>query len=134
MSSGKSTYLANKLLDGILSQQTFPSLATVYLALYTATPGAGGGGTEVSGGSYARKSVTADLTQWPAASGGVKSNANAQAFVTATGSWGVILGMAIMDAATVGNELYFGDLTASKTVGSGDTAQFNAAGIAVTET
>jgi hypothetical protein len=135
MASGKGTYWANKALDLALSQTAYAGVASVFLALYTAAPGAANAsGTEVTGGSYARKSVTNNATEWPAASAGSKSNANAQAFVTATADWGVVLAMAIYDALTTGNELYYGTLTASKTVSNGDTAQFNAAAIVVTET
>jgi hypothetical protein len=135
MASGKGTYWANKLLDLALGAQAFTGPATVYLALYTASPNAANAsGTEVTGGSYVRKSVSGTLAEWPAASGGVKSNANLQAFVTASATWGTIVSAAIYDASSAGNELYFGDVTVSKTVGSGDTVQFNAASISITET
>ena len=41
---------ADDILDGLL--------ATCYVALYTDTPGDAGGGTEVSGGGYARLPAT----------------------------------------------------------------------------
>jgi len=41
---------ANDILDALL--------ATVYVALYTTTPGDAGGGVEVSGGSYAREAAS----------------------------------------------------------------------------
>lgn len=135
MASGKGTYWANKLLDLILGANAFTAPATVYLALYTAAPNAtSGSGTEVTGGAYVRKSVTNNATEWPNAVGGVKSNANPQAFVTATADWGIVLAAAIYDASSAGNELYFGALTQNKTVSNGDTAQFNASAISITET
>lgn len=54
----KSTYLDNALLNAVLVNTAYTSPATVYVALYTATPGPSGGGTEVSGGSYARTACT----------------------------------------------------------------------------
>lgn len=135
MASGKGTYWANKLLDLILGAQAFTGPANVYLALYTVAPtAASASGTEVTGGSYARKLVAGTLAEWPLAVAGVKSNANAQTFATASADWGVIVAEAIYDALTVGNELYFGALTQNKTVSNGDTATNNAASIAITET
>ena len=37
-------------------------LAAIYLALFTAMPSDSGGGTEVSGGSYARVAITNNAT------------------------------------------------------------------------
>jgi hypothetical protein len=134
MPSGKGTYWANKALDEALGGVDFTPPPTLYIALYTAAPSAGGGGTEVSGGSYARVAVTNDLTHWPSASGGSKSNALTITFPTATADWGTVVAVAIMDASSGGNELYFGSLTQSKVVSNGDTAQFAASALTVTET
>ncbi len=50
---------------------------TWYIALFTTMPAAdGSGGVEATFSGYARAAVANDLTQWPAASGGAKSNAN----------------------------------------------------------
>jgi hypothetical protein len=137
MASGKATYWANKLLDLICGGSAFSAPASSFMALYTVAPGAGGGGTEASGGSYARASNTNNSTTWPAASSGVKSNGVAFTFTTATADWSSgsnMVAAALMDALTVGNELYFGSLTANKPVLNGDTAQFAASAISITET
>lgn len=133
MASGKSTFSANTWLDEVLGGSDYTPASTVYVALYTVTPGANGGGTEVSGGSYARVAVTNNSTNWPAASGGVKANGAAITFPTASASWGTVTGFALMDAASGGNELYFGDLTLSKVVSSGDTASFAIGALSITE-
>jgi hypothetical protein len=134
MSSGKGTYWANTALDEVLGGVNFTPPATVYAALFTAAPSAGGGGTEVTGGSYARVPITNDLTHWPAASGGSKVNGLTITFPTASADWGTVVAVALFDASTSGNELYFGTLTLSKVVSNGDTAQFAASALAVTET
>ncbi len=58
MAGGKRTTYANDLLLAATGQATTilstTPLAHVYLALYTVTPSAAGGGTECSGGGYAR--------------------------------------------------------------------------------
>lgn len=101
--------------------------ATVEIALYTVAPTASGGGTEVSGGSYARQAVTFD-----APSNGVTQNSSLVTFPTATLSWGIVVAAAIHDQGS-GNMLYFGNLTASKTIDPGDTASFAAGTLSITE-
>lgn len=124
-----SYFLANELLDHILNSANYPTLGTnIYVALFTTTPGRDGtGGTEVSGGSYARENVTS----WDAPSNGVTANTSLQEYPTATADWGTIVGAGIYDAATVGNLLWVGNLTASKDVYSGDLFQFAAGAIDV---
>lgn len=130
---GKSDYLENELLDHVLGGGDYSRPATVYIALYTTAPTDAGGGVEVSGGSYARKSVTNNDTEWPAAAGGLKSNANVIEFVEATGDWGTIVACAIFDAVTSGNMLYWGNLSAPKVISSGSTARFLADELDITE-
>jgi len=128
--AGKSDYLENKVLEAAVGKTAFGTI-TAYVGLYTATPSDAGGGTEVSGGSYARKSTAA--ADWAAASGGSISNANAISFTTPTGSWGTVTHFGVFDAATVGNLLYWGALTASKTIGTGDPVSFAAGALVITE-
>jgi hypothetical protein len=126
MAGSKSDYLENKLLDHVLGNTAYTAPSTVYVALFTANPSDSGGGTEVTGGSYARVSVTNNTTNWPNASSGSKSNGTAITFPTATANWGTVVASGVLDASTAGNFLWWADLTASKTVNSGDTLVFNA--------
>lgn len=116
-----SDYLENKVLDHVTGKTSYTK-PTSYVALYTAAPSDAGGGTEVSGGSYAR--VATAGADWNAASSGSVSNAAALTFPTASGSWGTVTHFGLFDASTTGNLLAWGSLTTSKSVGSGDTAQF----------
>jgi hypothetical protein len=141
-----SNYLENHFWDWCLRGQTFTPPATTYVALYTAAPTAAGGGTEVSGGSYARVAVTGSLANWAGTQGagttaastgtsGTTSNNNAITFPTPTATWGSIVAVGILDAATAGNLLFFGNLTQAKNVNSGDPAPlFNAAALSLTMT
>jgi hypothetical protein len=97
-------------------------MPSVWIALFTAAPSDTGGGTEATGGSYARKSTAG--ADWAAASGGATSNANAITFVTPTGSWGTITHFALMDASTAGNMLAWAPLTTPQAVGTGNTVSF----------
>jgi len=133
MAGSKSDFLELELLDHVLGNAAYSAPATVYIALYTVAPTDAGGGTEVTGGSYVRKSVTNNDTNWPAASGGAKSNGTEITFVEATASWGEVVAFGIFDAESAGNLLYWADLTANKTIDSGDTAKFAVGDLEITE-
>lgn len=87
---------------------------TLFLALFTTMPADdGSGGVEVSGGAYARVSVTNNNTNFPAASAGnpsVKNLAVSQSFVQATTTWGVVKGIGWFDASSAGNLRWAQDL------------------------
>jgi len=117
-----SNYLENKILDHSLRGTNYPTPGTsVYVALFTdaTSQNDANGGTEVStsGTAYVRQQVSA----WAAPTSGSTSNSNTINFPTATGQWGNIRYVGIMDAATGGNLLFWGQLTADKDVGVGDT-------------
>ena len=110
-----STYLENALINATLRNTTYTSVATVYVSLWTSDPTDAGSGTEVSGGSYARTSVT-----FGAPSSGVSLNSADVTFPTATGSWGTVGWIGINDAATSGNLLYHTPLDVAKAITTGD--------------
>lgn len=127
MASGKSNYLANAILNAVLGGPAFTLPTTVYIALSTAAWSASATGSamsEVNGGAYGRIAVTNNTTNFPSASGQSKSNGTVQTYAAATANWGTVLSFYIIDAASGGNCLYGGDLTASRTVSIGDTASF----------
>jgi hypothetical protein len=109
-----SNYLENKVLDHVFGGSAYTAPSTLYVGLFTSDPGEAGGGTEVSGGSYARQTITFTVT------GSQASSSAAVEFPTATASWGTITHAAVYDAASAGNLLAYGALTASKTIDSGD--------------
>lgn len=121
-----SDYLENKLLDHTLSATVFTTAATVYCALFTAAPSDAGGGTEATGGGYARVAITNNATNFPLASGGSKSNGTAIDFGTFTADLGTITHVAIIDAAAAGNYYFWGALDASRIVKNGDSFKFSA--------
>ena len=123
---GASNTYENKHLDAMLGSGYASSIfpATVYIALFTATPNDTGGGTEVSGGSYARVAVVNNGTNWPAASGGQKSNGAAITFPTATAGWGNCTHWGFYDASTAGTLGHYGALTSALNVLSGMTPTF----------
>lgn len=128
-----SDYLETLLLNLIFRTQTATKPAAIYIALFTAAPSDSGGGTEVTGGSYARTQVTQADANWNAPGvGGLTDNVAAITFPTATANWGTVTHVGIFDASTAGNLLFHGALTASKVVNSGDTFKFNAGDLDIT--
>jgi hypothetical protein len=128
-----SDYAENKIIDWLLRGQTFTPPATVYVGLLTAAPSDTGGGTEVTGGAYARVAVTSSLANWAgtqaaastvASTGtsGTTSNNATITFPAPTANWGVATHVGIYDASTAGNLLIWGALSASKTINNGDSA------------
>lgn len=109
-----SNYLENKVLDHVFGGTAYTAPTTLYVGLFTSDPGETGSGTEVSGGSYARQTITFTVT------GSQASSSAAVEFPTATASWGTITYAAVYDAVSGGNLLASGALTTSKTIDSGD--------------
>ena len=110
---------ANAILDELYGSGT---PATLYFALFTAAPAADGtGGTEVTGGSYARAAMTNNATNFPAASGGQKSNGTGISWATASALWGTVTHLVVFDALSGGNRYDFGPLDAPRTINNGDT-------------
>ena len=124
-------YLENELLDHVFGGGDFTRPGTLYIGAFTVAPTDSGGGTEVTGGSYARKAVTNDATEFPAASGGAKSNGNAIEFVEATANWGSVVAIGIFDAVTAGNMLAWDDFT-GVTINTNDTLRIKAGDLDIT--
>lgn len=124
--AGFSNFLETEILDHVFGGNAYTAPATLYLALYTATPSDTGGGTEVSGGSYARQTVAFTVT------GDTASNTSAVEFPTATANWGTITQVGVFDASTAGNLLAYADLSASKIIESGDVLRVPAGDLDIT--
>jgi hypothetical protein len=116
MAGSFTDYLEDKILKHVFTNVAYTSPTTVYVGLFTVAPTDVGGGTEVSGSGYARKSATFTVS----GTGTLASNSAAIDFDAATGSWGTIVAIAVFDALTTGNMLAFADLTTSKTIATGD--------------
>jgi len=122
-----SNHLENAIINATLRNTAYTSPAAVYVGLYTSDPGEGNTGTEVSGGSYARTAVT-----FGAPSNGVSTNSASVTFPTATGTWGTVTHVGILDATTSGNLLYYTALDASKSIASGDVFTISTGNLSVT--
>jgi len=113
--SAMSDYLENEILDHILGTGAYTMPATVYVGLSTGSFNDDNSGTELTGNNYARESIS-----FGAAASGTASNSAAVEFNAATGSWGTVSHFGLFDAASSGNLLIHGALTASKVIETGD--------------
>jgi hypothetical protein len=131
--STKTDYLENKIIDHVFRGTSFTAPTQLWVGLFTAAPSDTGGGTEVTGGSYARatpgangvatwKSTNGTTSGASSGTGGQTSNPSALTFPAPTANWGTVSHFAIFDASTAGNMLYWAPLTTSKTVNNGDAA------------
>jgi hypothetical protein len=126
--SAASNYLENKILDHVLTATAYSQPSTRYLALFTANTGleSNSPSAEVSGGSYARQAIT-----FAAASSGASASNATVTFPAASASWGTITHIAVMDASSSGNVLFWGAVTTSKTIDSGDTFQVTSGNLTI---
>lgn len=145
-------FLENKLLDFLFRGQALglggstaaagSGPTNLYVGLLTAAPTDGTAGTEVSGGSYARVTVSSALANWAgtqsagsttasSGTGGSTSNNGTVTFPTATGSWGTVTHFGIYDASSAGNLLIYGALGSSQVVNTGGTPSFAAGQLTV---
>ena len=121
-----SNFLETEILDHVFGGSAYTAPTTKYLALYTATPGETGGGTEVSGTAYVRKAVAFTT------SGNTTSNTSAVEYPTAGASWGTVTSVGVFDAATSGNLMAYATLSSSKAIDTGDVFRVPAADLDIT--
>jgi len=125
-----SDFLEGELRKHVFRTGSYTKPTVLAVALYTAAPGDAGGGTEVTGGSYARVQRYPLDANWTAASAtdGLTDNAAALTFPAPTANWGLCTHTAVLDATAAGNFLFHGALTVAKTINNGDPAPFFAIG------
>lgn len=135
--SAASNYLENKVLDHVLTATAYTQPAARYLALFTNTSGSAATNLEAgtltdevstSGTAYARQAVT-----FAAASSGSSATNATVTFPTATANFGTITHVAVMDSDVEGsgNVLFYGAVTTSKTIETGDTFQVSSGNLTV---
>lgn len=130
-------FAENKIADALVRGQALGAPATWHIGLDTVACTEAGGGTEVSGGSYAMAPLAASLANWvgtqsagstTASSGasGTTSNSAAINFPTPSANWGTVVSIRWWDAASGGNAWVCTPLTVSKTINTGDSVSFPA--------
>jgi hypothetical protein len=122
------TYGENAALDAILGAS---APATVYVCFYSAAPTKAGGGTEIT--NLARKAVTNNSTNFPGASGGVKTTGGSDIVTAAaSGACAQATHAGIHAHITNDNLIAWGPVTTPFTAGVGDTAKIAIGGLTIT--
>lgn len=117
----------SQALKFLLAQSPTAPTSPFKLALFTSDPTeTGAAGTEVSGGSYARQTIT-----FAAESGGASSNSAQIDFPAATAGWGTITHIGIYDSAGTPVMFWYAPLSASVTIATTDIFRVNAGDITV---
>ena len=127
--AGFSDYLEDKVLDHVFGGNAYTAPSTLYVALYTVAPSDTGGGTEVSGGAYARQTATFTVS---GTNPTTATNSAAIEYPTATANYGTVVACGVFDAASSGNLLAYANLTNSNTVESGDIFRFTSGDLDIT--
>jgi hypothetical protein len=133
--SAASNTLETELIKHLFRTGSYTKPSVLHVALYTAAPGEAGGGTEVSGGSYARVQRDPLDANWAAVSAGNGQTSNVAdiTYPAPTANWGTVTHMAIHDHATLDQVLVYGALTNSRVINNGDAApKFAASALVIT--
>ena len=127
--AGLTNFGEDLVLDWLFTTGAATRPTSWYVSLYTVAPTESTGGTEVSGGSYARVSTSFTVSGTAPTQA---SNTAAVEFAECTASWGTVVAAGIMDASTSGNLIAFANLTTSKAIDTGDVLRFNAGALDIT--
>lgn len=114
--------IENQLLDALVGTTAYTVTTPVKLALVTVNGNDASAGTEVTGGSYARQTIT-----FGAAASGSITNSGTISFTGMPSC--TVVGIELYDSAGSPKRLAYGALTASRTVTAGDTVQFSASSV-----
>lgn len=137
MASGFANASANTFLNQVLRSASALAPASIAIALATSAPtdaSTGASFNEVANSNnYARVSVNPGTGNWNAGSGGLATNINAITFPTASGSWGTVTHIVILDTATYGSGaiLWWGAATTSFAVAASTTYTIPATSLSV---
>lgn len=131
----KTYAFANIVADYFAGNATPPSNTQWQISLWTASPTPSGsapgfGGTEVTGGSYARQTFTNNAGAFTTVSNGAKSNQNVITFPTATAGWGAVVALGIHNQS--GTLWAYVGIT-PRTIDAGDTVSIAANQLTITE-
>jgi hypothetical protein len=140
MAGSASTYLEGAVLGHTLgfAAMTMPTGVFVALCAASPSPTAGTGGTEVTGGAYARQGAVFAITGTP----NIAANTATLEFPIATTNWGTIGFFEVWSALSGGNRLYWGPLVdpsdgvtpITRNILSGDIVRLSAGAVQIQAT
>lgn len=106
-----SNYLENKILNHIANKEVYTAPEKCYMALLTSSSTDETIGEEVVALDYSRKPIVFETS-----TEGILTNSTDIVFDIASENWGTLTSVAIYDAETDGNPLFYADLTAPQEV------------------
>ena len=116
-------------IKAMLGIGSMPSARTaLYVALYTSDPTINNTGAEVTGGSYARKSLTVDSDS---DADGVVRNTTALSWTNMPAV--TVTHFAVLDALTAGNPIMYDSLPIPAQFSAGDSYQIDANALILSE-
>lgn len=122
-------FLENKVLEHVFEGTSYTAPTTIYVGAFTAAPSDTGGGTEVSGGGYARQTAAFTVSGTDPTTATNSANID---FPTATANYGTVTHVALFDQLTNGNMLAYAAVTTSKTIETGDVLRIPAGDLDIT--
>lgn len=132
MAGSKTNFQENNVKNELLGATAWSAPANVHFGLWT-TAGSltdastGSAANEASYGSYARVNKTNDTTNFPSVGDNVtKKNGTAITFPQSTSGSQTVNQVGACSAASAGDMYLWGDLTAARTIDSGETPEFAA--------
>lgn len=136
MASGLSVYMGNKVLDKVLLEVDYTPPASYWVALFTSASAASAlrandpstaSEVSTSGTAYARIEVRGSTgIEWATAANGTTNQNLDIAFNEATGSWGTVYAIGLMDAASGGNVIAYADLDTPRAIDAPDVLRIPA--------
>lgn len=127
--AGLTNFGEDLVLDWLFTTASATRPTAWFVSLYTVAPTESTGGTEVTGGSYARVSTAFTVSGTAPTTA---ENTAAVEFAECTATWGTVVAAGIMTASTGGNLIAFANLTTSKAIDTGDVLRFNAGALDIT--
>ena len=108
-------YLENKLCEHVLLGQGYVPPASIYIGLHSGNPGETGTDNELVGNGYKRAKAT-----FGGAISGIVINDSEVLFDAATGTWPTLTYISVHDSQMGGNALFYGALSPSVVVSTGN--------------
>lgn len=134
-----SDYLETQLINHIFRTSTYSKPSTLAIALVkTPVTDSQTGATidEVNGTNYARVELAPADANWANTNGsnGQTNNLSLIQFPAAGDIWGTIVGLAVLDNATIGqgNVLFWSTFSESKSVGTNDVVAIDIGNLTIT--
>lgn len=125
MGSFTNTY-EQAVLNALCGNNAPLASTSMWVALFTAAPSDASGGTEATGGNYARKSSGA----WTSATALV-ANAATVTFATCTSTVGSVTHFALMTDSATGNMVGWATLSAARDLATNDVAAFEVGSLTI---